>query len=71
MNDCTPKDTTAIKTPLGMDVDCEPLKETDKWRYADAVGMLQYLSRNTWPDIELAVNQVDRYTHNPKLSHDI
>ena len=33
--------------------------------------MLQYLSRNARPDIEFAVNQVARHTHNPKLSHEI
>ena len=60
-----------MQTPLGTDSYGERGKESDKWSYAAAVGMLQYLSRNARPDIEFAVNQVARHTHNPKLSHEI
>ena len=71
MNDWTPKDTVATKTPLWPDVNRALHKETDKCSYLYIVGMYQYLSRNTWTDIELAINQIYCNTHNPKLSHDI
>jgi hypothetical protein len=35
-----------------------------------AVGMLQYLSNNTWPDITFAVSQVAWFTSTPKESHE-
>ena len=56
MSGCTPKDNPSIKTPLVTDIDINPCKETDKWSYADIVGMLQYLSSTAWTDIKLAAN---------------
>ena len=71
MNKYTPMDTPSIQTSLGTDTYCTPLKETDKWNYAVAVGMLNYLSSNSQLDIELVINQVACHTHNPKFSHEI
>ena len=71
MNNSTPKYTLYIQTPLGTDIDGTPCKETDKWSYADAVGMLQFLSSNERLDIKLATNQISRQTHNPNLSQEI
>jgi hypothetical protein len=59
--------TPASTTPAGSDVDGAPFKED--WEYAYLVGMLMYLEANTRPDIEYAVHQAARYTHDPKASH--
>ncbi len=42
-----------------------------KWSYATALGMLQYLTMNTCPDILFAVSQVLRFTHGAKKKHGI
>ena len=61
-----------MQTPLSMDIFGVSCKETNKWGYAVAVGIIQYLlSRNEFPDVTLAINQVDLHTHNPNFSHDI
>ena len=44
-----------------------PMNET--WNYASIIGMLMYLSSNSRPDIQFAVHQCARFTHNPKKSH--
>ena len=67
MNKATPRETPAAQEPLGSDKDGEPFNE--EWSYPAAVGMLLYLSSNTRPDIQFAVHQVARFTHNPKRSH--
>ena len=41
----------------------------EQWSYSSAVGMLLYLASNTRPDIQFAVHQVARFSHNPKHSH--
>ena len=46
LNFCTPKDNTAIQTPLGTYIDGASIKETNRWSYTATVGMLQYLSSN-------------------------
>ena len=38
------------------------------WEYASVVGMLTFLV-NTRPDLQFAVHQCARFTHNPKMSH--
>ena len=67
INACTPKDTPSIKTLLGPDIYFAPRKDTDKGIYADEVGILQNVSRNAWPDIELTINQVFCHTRKPKF----
>ena len=67
MENCKSKDTPANVEPLGTDKYGKPFNET--WSYASAVGMLLYLSSNTRPDIQFAVHQCARFTHNPKASH--
>ena len=59
----------ANTTPLGTDLAGKPFNED--WEYASVVGMLLYLSSNTRPDIQFAVHQCARFTHNPKASHAI
>ena len=66
MSECNPNWTPAIETPLTADVDGEEFNES--WEYASVVGMLMYLV-NTRPDIQFAVHQCAKYTHNPKACH--
>jgi hypothetical protein len=41
------------------------------YSYASVVGMLGYLHANSRPDITFAVAQVARFTHAPKLVHEV
>ena len=67
LSDSKPKDTPAAREPLGADKDGIPLQE--QWSYPAIVGMLLYISSNTRPDIQFAVHQVARFSHDPKQSH--
>ena len=58
----------AEKKPLGKDKNGDPCQE--KFGYSSVVGMLQYLSNNSRPDIAYAVNQCARFTPQPKRSHE-
>ena len=40
------------------------------WNYRAIVGMLNYLTGSTRPDIAMAVHQVARFSNDPKLSHE-
>ncbi len=64
---CNRKATPANVAPLGTNEDGKPYQE--EWNYASVVGMLLYLSSNSRPDIQFAVHQCARFTHNPKQSH--
>lgn len=65
--DSKSKDTPAALDPLGSDKDGEDFQ--DDWSHPAAVGMLLHLSSNTRPDMQFAVHQCARFTHNPKQSH--
>lgn len=67
MGDASSRDTPAATAPLGSDKGGEPFNE--EWSYPAAVGMLLYISSNTRPDIQFAVHQVCRFSHDPKHSH--
>ena len=67
MDEATTRDTPAVTAPLGSDKDREPFVE--EWSYPACVGMLLYISSNTRPDIQFAVHQVCRFSHDPKDSH--
>ena len=67
MTGASTKSTPAAPEPLGSDKTGEAFDED--WGYPAAVGMLLYLSSNTRPDIQFAVHQVARFSHNPKKSH--
>ena len=71
MQQCNGCDTPALQQPLGADKEGPKRKEAHLWSYAAAVGMLQYLAQNSRPDIALAVNQVSRFTHDPRLVHEV
>ena len=69
MKDCNSKATPANQTPLGTNkfgAACEA-----KWEYASVVGMLMYLSSNSRPDIQFAVHQCARFTHQPCCLHEL
>jgi Reverse transcriptase (RNA-dependent DNA polymerase) len=67
MTDSKVKRTSASCTPLGTDAHGAIFR--DDYDYARVVGMLLYLSSNSRPDIQFAVHQCARFTHNPKQSH--
>jgi hypothetical protein len=67
MTDSKVKRTPASGTPLGTDAHGAIFH--DDYDYARNVGMLLYLSSNSRPDIQFAVHQCARFTHNPKQSH--
>ena len=67
MTNASPKDSPTAVEPLGADKNGAPFKE--EWSYPAAIGMLLYLSSNTRPDLQFAVHQAARFTHNPKHSH--
>jgi hypothetical protein len=67
MMECNTKSTPANQTPLGSDTS-GPLFDRS-FDYASIVGMMMYLSSNSRPDIQFAVHQCARFTHNPKRSH--
>ena len=55
--------------PLGAAKDDEPFDEKEfGFSYASAIGMLMYLL-HTRADMQLAVHQCARFTHQPKRSH--
>lgn len=64
---CNPKDSPAIQQALSSNSEGQAM--TDPWNYRSMVGMLLYLSGNTRPDIQFAVSQVARFSHQPKQSH--
>ena len=68
MKDCNPNATPALVTPLGTDLDGAPRQ--DAWNYASVIGMLLYLASSTRADIQYAVHQCARFTHDPKRSHE-
>jgi len=68
MQDCNAKPTPACTTPLGTDADGPRCQQS--WDYASVIGMLMYLTSNSRPDIQYAVHQCARFTHNPRASHE-
>ena len=71
MSDCNGKPTpTNTDKPLGTDANGKPARYKDKWSYASVVGMLMYLAANSLPEIQFAVHQCARFTHNYKASHE-
>ncbi|MGH3053412.1 MAG: reverse transcriptase domain-containing protein [Gaiellaceae bacterium] len=68
MEECAGKKTPCEATPLRRDTYGEACQES--WDYASVVGMLMYLSSNSRPDIQFAVHQCARYTHQPRRRHE-
>jgi hypothetical protein len=60
--------TPAIKPLLFKDVD--GLTRKYNWNYRQAVGMLNYLTSTSRPDLAMAVHQCARFCIDPKLSHE-
>jgi hypothetical protein len=58
----------ATGTPVHTDKDGEP--SVEQWDYASVVGMLMYLSTNSWPDIAFAIHQCAHFLFCPKQSHE-
>jgi hypothetical protein len=60
--------TPAIKPLLYKDL--EGLERKHDWNYRQAIGMLNYLTATSRPEIAMAVHQAARFCINPKLSHE-
>jgi hypothetical protein len=67
MTNCKGNALPASLKPLGPDPDGPPFIED--WNYASVIGMLMYLASNSRPDIQFAVHQCARFTHNYRQSH--
>ena len=67
MEDANQKHTPAEASPLGTNSEGESMER--EWIYPSIIGMLLYLSSNSRPDIQFAVHQCARFSHNPKESH--
>jgi hypothetical protein len=65
----TGKSTPADYGCLVTNADGDPCDET--FNYRSVVGMMQYLSGHTRPDIAFAVGQCARFSSNPKRTHDV
>jgi hypothetical protein len=64
----TGKSTPAEYGCLGTNTDNEACDET--FNYRSVVGMMQYLSDHTRPEIAFAVSQCARFSSNPNQTHD-
>jgi hypothetical protein len=71
---CITPDSKTHATPvitkglLHSDLDGPPRKQ--QWHYRAAIGMLNYISSSTRPDIAFATHQCARFCNNPMLSHE-
>ena len=71
MVNCNGKKTpTSSDAPLGTNADGPPARYEHKWSYASVVGMMMYLASNSRPEIQFAVHQCARFTHNYRASHE-
>ena len=68
MEDSNTKATPSSQVPLGTDAN-GPLP-VESWSYPSVIGMLMYLTSNSRPDIQYAVHQCARFTHNPRKTHE-
>ena len=67
MDRCNPKSNPVTQQALGSHPDSDQM--TDPWNYRSLVGMLLYLSGNTRPDLQFAVSQIARFSHDPRQPH--
>lgn len=66
MENSNANETPAKEAPLSADDNGKPFRE--EWDMSSVVGMLMYLV-HTRPDIQFAVHQCAKFTHNPKECH--
>jgi len=62
-----PSWTPTDATPLGADKDGDPFSE--EFNYRSVVGMMLYLSGNSYPEISFAVSQCARFVQHPTVKH--
>ena len=63
-----PRPTPAIKPLLHKDLDGLPRKHS--WNYRQAIGMLNYLTSTSRPELAMATHQAARFCLDPRLSHE-
>ena len=68
-----PTDTNSRDTPVTLPLlhkDLEGISRKLSWNYCSMIGMMNYLSRFTRPDISMAVHQAARLSNCPLLTHE-
>jgi hypothetical protein len=68
LTNAAPKETPATE-PLGALPNSDP--PTGSFNYRSVVGMLMYLVGNTRPDCSFATHQCARFSHAPRLPHEV
>ena len=69
LEECSPRSIPVERKCLTKDSNGSERQE--RWNYRSVIGMMLYLSSNSRPDITFAVNQVARFSVDPKRSHEI
>jgi hypothetical protein len=68
-----PADTNSRDTPATLPLlhkDLEGIERKLQWNYRSIIGMMNYLSGSTRPDISMAVHQAARFSNCPMLTHE-
>ena len=68
-----PSDTRSRDTPVTLPLlhkDLEGIERKYLWNYRSVIGMMNYLSGSTRPDIAMAVHQAARFSNAPMLTHE-
>ena len=60
-------DIPAVKPPLSKDL--EVASQTPTWEYRPIIGLINYISGSSKPDIAYATHSAARFSVNPKASH--
>ena len=68
LSDSNQVDIPAAKPPLSKDL--EGVIRTSTWEYQSIIGLLNYISGSSRPDIAYATHSAARFSANPKASHD-
>ena len=65
MTECNRKATPKSgEAPLVTNPDGDPARYQTKWSYASIIVRMMYLASNYRPEIQFAIHQCDRFTHN-------
>ena len=69
LSDSNQVDTPAVKPPLSRYL--EGASQTLTWEYQSIIGLLNYISGSSRPDIAYATHLAASFSDNPKASHDM
>ena len=68
LRDSNKVDIPAVKPPLGKDL--EGASRTSTWEYRSIIGLLNYISGSSRPEIAYTTHSSKIFSANPKASHD-